>query len=51
MLVNGKMRESVTRMWIGEDEMIDIVSDYNILMVECMVVDKQEKKRKVQKKK
>ena len=51
VLVNGKMRESVTRMWIDEDGLIDIVSDHNMLMEECMVVGKNEKKSKVQKKK
>ena len=51
MLANEKMRENVTWMWIGEDGMIDIVSDHNMLLVECMVVSKYEEKWKVQKKK
>ena len=35
MLVNGRMREIVSRMWIGEDGMVDIVSDHNMMAVEC----------------
>ena len=35
VLVNGKMRECVSRMWIDEDGMIDVVSDHNMLVVEC----------------
>ena len=31
MLVNGRMRENVSRMWIDEDSIIDIVSDHNML--------------------
>ena len=41
MLVNGKMHESVTWMWIEEGRMIDIVSDHNMFLVV------NEKKRKV----
>ena len=37
VLVNGRMREYVTRMWIDEDGMIDIVSDHNMLVVDCMM--------------
>ena len=37
VLVNGKMRESVARMWIDEDGVIDVVSDHNMLVVECMI--------------
>ena len=35
MLVNGKMRDAVTRMWIDEDGMIDVVSGHNMLVMEC----------------
>ncbi len=35
VLVNGKMRECVSRMWIDEDGMIDVVSDHNMMVVEC----------------
>ena len=38
-------------MWIDEDRMIDTVLDHTMLMVECMVVGKNEEKKKVQKKK
>ena len=33
VLMNGKMRESVTQMWIYEDRMIDIVLDYNMFLM------------------
>ena len=38
MLVSGRMREIVDRMWIDEDGTIDIVSDHNMryLSVSCM---------------
>ena len=35
VLVNEKMRECVSRMWIDEDGMIDVVSDHNAMVVEC----------------
>ena len=38
VLVNGKMRESVARMWIDEDGVIDVVSDHNMLVVECLTL-------------
>ncbi|XP_063861825.1 uncharacterized protein LOC135101590 [Scylla paramamosain] len=34
MLVNGRMREIVSHMWIDEDGLVDIVSDHNMLVVE-----------------
>ena len=34
MLVNGRMRENVSRMWVNEDGMVDIVFDYNMMVVE-----------------
>ena len=37
MLVNGKMLESVTRIWINEDRMIDILLDHNMLLVDCKI--------------
>ncbi|KAG0714930.1 hypothetical protein GWK47_013130 [Chionoecetes opilio] len=40
VLVNGKMRESVARMWIDEEGKIDIVSDHNMLVVDCMMWSK-----------
>ena len=46
MLVNGKMHESVTQVWIDKDGMIDIVLDHNMLMVECMVVNMHLAKKK-----
>ena len=51
VLVNGKMRESVARMWIDEDGVIDVVSDHNMLVVECMVGRKSEVKVKEKKRK
>ena len=52
VLVNGRMRENVARMWIDEDGEIDMVSDHNMLVVECMRnVSKRETERKVRKKK
>ena len=44
MLVNERMRELVTRMWIDEDGMIDIVSDHNMLVMECMLYGNTGKK-------
>lgn len=47
VLVNGKIRESVLRMWIDEDGIIDAVFDHNMLVVECMFNGKgKEKVRK-----
>ena len=43
------MRESVARMWIDEDGVIDVVSDHNMLVVECMVGRKSEVKVKEKK--
>ena len=51
VLVNGKMRESVARMWIDEDGMIDVVSDHNMLVVECIIGGKTEVKVKKKKRK
>ena len=51
MLVNGRMREIVSRMRIDEDGMIDIVSHHNILVVECMASGGKKTKRKNTKKK
>ena len=49
MLVNGRMREAVTRMWIDEDGMIDVVSDHNMLVMECEVYGRKEIKEKTRK--
>lgn len=35
LLVNGSMCEIVHQMWINEDGMIDVVSDHNMLVIEC----------------
>ncbi|XP_050718462.1 uncharacterized protein LOC126999703 [Eriocheir sinensis] len=51
VLVNGRMRECVSRMWIDEEGMIDIVSDHNMLTVECGLNDRNEMKEKDRKKK
>ena len=50
MLVNGRMREIVSRMRIDEDGMIDIVSHHNILVVECMASGGKKTQRKNTKK-
>ena len=34
VLVNGRMHEMVSHMWIDEDGMVDNVSDHNMLVVE-----------------
>ncbi len=51
LLVNGKMRECVSRMWIDEDGMIDVVSDHNMLVVECNLYGRNERKVKQERKK
>lgn len=51
VLVNGRMRECVSRMWIDEEGMIDIVSDHNMLTVECGLKGRNEMKEKDRKKK
>lgn len=51
VLVNGRMREIVSRMWIDENGEIYIVSDHNMLVVECMMNGLNEKKKTVEKKK
>ena len=51
VLVNGKMREIVDRMWIDEDGVIDVVSDHNMLVVDCMISGKNEVKVKEKKRK
>ena len=51
MIVNGKMREIVNSMWIDEDGWIDIVSDHNMLVAECRLYGRAEKKVKVEKRK
>ena len=50
MLVNGRMRETVRCMWVDEDGRIDIVSDHNMLVVECMLCSKSELRAKLKKK-
>ena len=42
MLVNGRMREIVLRMWIDEDDMVSIVSDHNMMVVECLIQGRSE---------
>ena len=44
VLVNGRMREIVSRMWIDEEGMVDIVSDHNMLVVECLLQGRKEVK-------
>ena len=39
--VNGGMRETVSRMWEDEDDVIDIVSDHNMVAVKCMLYGKK----------
>ena len=51
VLVNKNMRESVSRMWIDEDGMIDVVSDHNCLIVECKLNGKKVRNEKRSKKK
>ncbi|MPC24153.1 hypothetical protein E2C01_017229 [Portunus trituberculatus] len=43
MLVNGKMHLIVDHMWIDEDGTIDIVSDHNILVLECKLYGREGK--------
>lgn len=31
-------------MWINEDGMIDVVSDYNVLVMECMLLGRNDTK-------
>ena len=51
MLVNGRMCENVSRVWVDEDGMIDIVSDDNMLVVECRLYSKRETRAKSKKEK
>ena len=51
VLVNGRMRERVARMWVDEDGAIDVVSDHNMLVVDCMIGGKNEVKVKEKKRK
>ena len=44
MLVKGRMREIVSRMWIEEDGMMDIVSDHNMMVVECLIQGESERR-------
>ena len=41
--MNGRMREIVGRMWIDEDGTIDIVSDHNMLVLECKLYGREGK--------
>ena len=51
MLVNERMREIVDRMWIDEDGMIDIVSDHNMLVLECKLYGREGRHAKVKRRK
>ncbi|KAK8402452.1 hypothetical protein O3P69_000692 [Scylla paramamosain] len=51
MLVNGRMCEIVSHMWIDEDGLVDIVSDHNMLVVECLMQGENEVKVASKKKK
>ena len=51
VLVNARMRELVTRMWVDEEGMIDIVSDHNMLVVECDLFGRNEREVKRERKK
>ena len=37
MVVNGRMSEVVSHMWIDENGMVDIVSDHNMLVMACLM--------------
>ena len=41
--MNGRMREIMDRMWIDEDGTIDIVSDHNMLVLECKLYGREGK--------
>ena len=45
VIVNGKMREIVSGIWIDENEEIDVVTDHNVLVVECRLYGKSEGKK------
>ena len=51
ILVNERMRETVSHMWVNEKGMIDVVSDYNVLIVECMLCAEWEIRPKAKKEK